>query len=251
MTPQQHRHIFFDLDSTLTPSRAPMHPKHAVLFKQLCDTRDVVVVTGGAEEQIRKQIPDVAPENYFMLSQQGNYAVHKNGELLWHETVTPEQEQYARGFSKKLVETFLADENLPPVNPDDTFENRGSQLAASVLGFHAPNEKKYAADPDQSKRRTLLKRHGKEVSELRGLGMEVMPAGTTTFDFILLGKHKGHNIERLLRRMQWHKDDCIYVGDALFPGGNDESVIGVIDTYAVKTPEDTFAFVESILKSGV
>ena len=29
-------------------------------------------------------------------------------------------------------------------------------------------------------------------------------------------------------------EECVYVGDALFAGGNDESVIGVVDTIAVE-----------------
>ena len=47
--------------------------------------------------------------------------------------------------------------------------------------------------------------------------------------------------------INWKKEDCLYVGDALFPGGNDETVIGIVPTHAVKDPDDTFRFIESNL----
>ena len=39
---------------------------------------------------------------------------------------------------------------------------------------------------------------------------------------------------------QSHRES-IYFGDMLFPGGNDESVIGVIKTVSVDNPVDTLA----------
>jgi len=237
-------HFFFDLDNTLTPSRAAMAPHHAPIFQELCARHDVVVVTGGAEEQIQKQIPFPSSGNFTMLSQQGNYAIAKDGMLLWYETVTPEQEAAVRAFADLLT----AELALSVSDPNDLFENRGSQLAYSTLGFHAANELKYAYDPDQSKRRALLAAHPEEIAQLRAAGVEAIPAGSTTIDFILKGKNKGYNIRRLIEKVNWHKDDCLYIGDALFPGGNDETVIGVIPTKAVKNPDETFEYLSSILR---
>ena len=235
--------FFFDLDSTLTPSRAPMRAEHRPVFERLCREREVVVVTGGAQGQIQMQIPLSAAGAYAMLSQQGNYAIAKDGTLLWHESISSEQERAVRAFCDALTRDLA----LPVTDPDDLFENRGSQLAYSTLGFHAPNELKYAYDPDQSKRRALLAAHADSLVQLRAAGIEAMPAGSTTIDFILAGKNKGHNIRRFLAREGWDVQRCVYVGDALFPGGNDESVIGVIPTHAVVGPDETFAFVSAML----
>ncbi|MCR4325759.1 MAG: HAD-IIB family hydrolase [Patescibacteria group bacterium] len=240
------KHIFFDLDSTLTPSRAQMLPEHVPIFERVCGERDVIVVTGGAVDQIRAQIPLPNSGNYYMLSQQGNHAVGKDGTLLWHETVSARQEQAVRAFADVLT----SDLGLPVKDKTDLFENRGSQLAYSTLGFHESNEKKYAYDPDQAKRRGLLARHADELKKLRDIGIEAMPAGTTTIDFILAGKNKGRNIARLMEDRGWKKEECLYIGDALFPGGNDESVIGVIPTHAVKDPSETFDFIQRELLSS-
>lgn len=220
-----------------------MLAEHIPLFEQLCKGRDVIVVTGGAQEQIQTQIPLPSVGRYYMLSQQGNYAIGKDGADLWHETVSAEQEKAVRAFCEALT----AELNLGVKDANDLFENRGSQLAYSTLGFHETNEKKYAYDHDQSKRRDLLARHAAELSELRKIGIEAMPAGTTTIDFILEGKHKGHNITRLLLHEGWNKEDCLYIGDALFPGGNDATVIGIIPTHPVKDQNETFSFIKDSL----
>lgn len=241
------KHVFFDLDSTLTPSRASMLTDHVPLFERLCRERDVIVVTGGEESQIHKQIPLSNVGLYYMLSQQGNHAVAKDGLILWRETVTPQQEAAVREFARKLTDEFVAQEHLTIPDVNDIFENRGSQFASSVLGFHAPNELKYKVDPDQSKRRALLTAHSKELATLREIGIEAMPAGTTTIDFILAGKNKGFNITRLIERESWRKEDCVYVGDALFEGGNDATVIGVIPTHTVKDHNETFDYIKANL----
>ena len=78
-------------------------------------------------------------------------------------------------------------------------------------------------------------------------GRRIKPAGAP---FILEGKHKGFNIAQFLNYQGWRKDDCIYIGDALFPGGNDAAVIGVIPTHAVKDDVETFEFIKSQLLSA-
>ena len=78
---------------------------------------------------------------------------------------------------------------------------------------------------------------------LNELAIDVVPGGTTCFDFFLRGKNKGYNVLRLIKKKDWRNTECVYVGDALFPGGNDETVIGVIPTHPVQGPDETFAFI--------
>ena len=58
-------------------------------------------------------------------------------------------------------------------------------------------------------------------------------------------ENKGTNVQKIIDYMQWSKDECIYFGDGLFPGGNDEFVIGVIDTVSVSDEKDCY---EKLLK---
>lgn len=237
------KHIFFDLDGTLTRSRTLMATDHQPLFKALCERRDVVVITGGQISQIEKQIPAEFAGLYFALSQSGNVAVSQAGEELWNEKMQPEQKEVILALVQKIHD----EQALVVKDENDLIEDRGSQLSYSLIGHHEDVSKKEAFDPGAKKRLAILAAHAAEISALHDVGVDVRPGGTTTFDFILAGRHKGFNITRLLEHEGWTKEDCMYVGDALFPGGNDETAIGVIPTHAVTGPDDTFKFIKVML----
>lgn len=233
------RHFFFDLDKTLTVSRSPMTSAHQEIFDALCASRDVVVVTGGSVAQIREQVTPRFDGRYFCLAQSGNEAKDKDGTELWREEFSDVQTEAVMRCIEALKQHFaiaVKDEN-------DLVEHRGAQISYSIIGFHEDVEKKYAFDPDDSRRVAALKAVPEAVAELTAAGVEVVPAGTTTYNFLLAGKNKGYNVKRFIEREGWQADECIYIGDALFPGGNDETVIGVIPTHPVKDPDETFAFV--------
>lgn len=241
--PNEYQQIFFDVDKTLTKSRSPMAPEHQEIFARLCAGRDVVVVTGGSRDQMREQVTPRFDGMYTALPQSGNLAIGKDGSEFWYDPLTDAQvEEIMRAIAelRKHFAITVRDEN-------DIIDNRGAQVSYSVIGFHEDIEKKYAFDPTDTKRQAALKALPEMVTRLDAVGIIAVPAGTTVFNFIPKGKDKGHNVERLIERMDWSKEDCIYVGDALYPGGNDESVMDVIDTKAVETPDDTFRFVEEIL----
>ncbi|OGG48740.1 hypothetical protein A3C18_00970 [Candidatus Kaiserbacteria bacterium RIFCSPHIGHO2_02_FULL_54_11b] len=237
------KHFFFDLDNTLTRSRTLMATPHQEIFKELCREKNVVVVTGGQLSQIQKQIPPSFNGEYFALSQSGNHAIGKNGGVLWSESFSAEQ----KAAILELIRTIHDDVALSVKDEDDLVEDRGSQISYSLIGHHEDIDKKEAFDPGAKKRLEILSRHKEAVEQLRAVGADVRPGGTTTFDFTIAGKHKGFNIIRLIEREGWKKEDCVYVGDALFPGGNDETVIGVIPTHAVRDPNETFDFVKKHL----
>jgi len=236
------KHVFFDLDKTLTASRSPMTVAHQEIFEKLLQKRDVVVVSGGNEEQVRRQVTPRFDDRYYALSQSGNHAMDKSGSDLWKESLSNEQEALIEEVIDVLKKEFP-----PALDPASTIEHRGAQTSYSVTGFDAPIEAKYAFDPGDVKRSSALKSHPEEVAKLLAQGIEVTPAGTSSFNFILTGKHKGYNIERFIKKMNWAKNDCLYIGDALFQGGNDETVIGVIPTQPIKDHNETFSFIEKNL----
>jgi HAD superfamily hydrolase (TIGR01484 family) len=201
-----------------------------------------VVVTGQAKKDVRKQIPVGV---CYLLTQTGNYAISKDGNILWEETFTEKQTSAVLAF----IERLKAELNLSVKDPDDLVELRGSQISYSIIGHHEALQKKYTFDRDQSMRRRILAKHPTAVAELNELGVDVIPGGTTCLDFFMKGRNKGFNVARLIEHEGWKKEDSLYVGDALFPGGNDETVIGVIPTRAVKNDDDTFTWIQTILSS--
>ncbi|MDZ4227226.1 MAG: HAD hydrolase family protein, partial [Patescibacteria group bacterium] len=166
--------------------------------------------------------------------------------VLWQEKPRREQAEAVLAFIRLLRKTFprkVKDE-------DDIVELRGSLIGYSLIGHHENPAKKKALDPDAVERKRMLAQFPDEIEKLHNVGIDVSPAGTTTIEFFLAGRNKGFNIERLIEHERWKKEECIYIGDELEPGRNDESVIGVIPTHAVKDPEETFDFIRNELLSS-
>jgi HAD superfamily hydrolase (TIGR01484 family) len=237
------KHFFFDLDNTLTPSRQPMLPEHRTVFVEFCKAYDVIGVSGQELASFCSQLPVEAVGTYYVLAQVGNHAYDLNGEIMWQETPSEEQTQMVLDFVAKLRSAYpreVKDEN-------DIIELRGSLIGYSLIGHHEDPEKKAALDPGSVLRKKMLAHFADEVARLREAGIDVSPAGTTTIEFFLAGRNKGFNIKRFIDFKKWSGEESVYVGDELESGRNDESVIGVIPTHAVTDPDDTFAYIASVL----
>ncbi len=238
-----HKHFFFDLDNTLTRSKSKIEQAHAAMLLQLSPRADIVAVSGSRESVISDHLEGLRGV-YHMLSQNGNYAEHRDGKVLWNRTLAPFQKEAIERVVRKMI-AFLS---LPINNPDDIFEDRGSQMSYSLIGHHENIALKEKVDPDFMKRKELLRQFSRDIRNLEEeVNIEVRIGGTTCLDFFERGKHKGYNIAEFIRERGWEADRCIYFGDALFPGGNDETVIGVIPTQPVKDYRETYRYLASML----
>jgi len=214
------KHFIFDLDGTITESRQEMKPE---TFKALCslECETVSVISGASTEQIKKQLGKFQPK--FILAQSGNDTKFWKNELTKDEIV--EIMNHIDMINASYPEYFLTVKDL--------IQNRGSQLAFSFIGHNTNIEDKKAFDQQGNFRRTVL-----DTVPFNSNSLEVRVAGTTCLDYTKKDGTKGKNIEKLIKELNWNKEDCIYFGDALEPGQNDETVIGVIETVKVKNPED-------------
>lgn len=222
---KQKKYLFFDLDGTLTPSRQKIKPQMAEILPTL--GRTIIVVSGSKNLQIREQIGDLI---VYLLGQNGNQAIDPYGNLLWENILTSEEKHVVDNHIN-LIRPQLT-HTIP--NENDLIEDRGSQISFSIYGHNAPPEEKKACDGDFKKRQALLLKYP-FVSD----SMEVQIGGSTCLDYFKKGFNKGTNVKRLIETLGWDKNECVYFGDALFPGGNDDSVVGVIDTIKVQDENDT------------
>ena len=223
------KHLFFDLDNTVTRSRSKISEAMREALSE--SGKDIIIVSGATCEQITWQLDGV---DCFKLGQNGNHAEDKGGNLIWQELLTDEEKVEIMKHIGSMPRTWEVS------NVDDLVQDRGCQISYSLLGHNEVLEKKEAFDPKSNIRKSLLENYP-FVSET----LQVKIGGTTCFDYTAKGKHKGFYVERLIEKMGWKKDECVYFGDMLFPGGNDESVIGVIDTEAVENPEDTLSILRA------
>lgn len=220
------------MDQTIAPARQSVLPDMRALLTRLPTT--ITIVSGSTVEQIRFQSQQLPA---FMLGQNGNHANDIAGSELWNVPL----EQHHRAEILHHIETLIAhlDHDL---NHDWTpIEDRGAQITFSPIGNTAPTEVKQTYDPDRKRRESLLEKVPFLSEELA-----VKMGGSTSFDYIHKDRHKGANVQKLIDHMDWQADECLYFGDGLFPGGNDEAVIGVIDTVLVKDHHDTYRKLQAL-----
>lgn len=221
-----YTHLFFDLDNTLTPSRSPIQPHMLELLQQLPHT--LIIVSGSTNQQMRIQVGNL---QCYQLGQNGNDALDTTGKSLWAHDLSDSEKKDIEAHTqavRSLITHPVPDEN-------DLIEDRGSQVSFSIYGHNAPPAEKKACDGDFKKRKALL-----EACPFESLTLDVQVGGSTCLDYFKRGYHKGSNVKKLIELMQWNPEECVYFGDALFPGGNDSSVVGVIETVAVADEEDTY-----------
>lgn len=178
-----------------------------------------IIVSGASKEQMISQLGKLPCT---LLAQNGN------DNHLWKRELTLTERArinlHIRRFS-------VLDERL---------EDRGCQISYSFTGHHAPKSKKKRFDPTGAKRKAILDKYPAPFH------IQIKIGGTTCLDYIPLHGDKGANISKYIKKMEWMPSECLYIGDALFHGGNDESVQGVIPTFQVGSPEDTLAFLKQI-----
>jgi len=121
------------------------------------------------------------------------------------------------------------------IEGDKIIEDRITQVTFSALGQNAPLDKKSIWDPDQSKRREI-----KTEIESRLPDVEINIGGTTSLDFLPKGFNKAKGLIRLLDKLGMTINDMVFVGDAIFPGGNDYSAYEAgIESIKVSGPLET------------
>jgi HAD superfamily hydrolase (TIGR01484 family) len=125
----------------------------------------------------------------------------------------------------------------------ETIEDRGSQITFSALGQQAPLEEKKKWDPDFVKRKkvkTLLEKLIPEFSVRLG--------GATSVDVTKPGIDKAYGIRKLRDILGIGIKEMIFIGDALFPGGNDYPAeeAGVV-SIRVRDPDESKRVIETII----
>lgn len=222
----QYTHLFFDMDQTIAPARQPILPEMYELLTSLPQT--IIIVSGQEVSKIQWQSNNLPA---YVLGQNGNHAIDTEKNELWNVQLDEAHRKEILTHIAQLT-SLLNETPNPDWNP---IEDRGAQITFSPIGNTAPHELKQAYDPNRAKRDALL-----EQAPLQSAEVVVKIGGSTSFDYIHKDRHKGTNVQKLIDRMGWNKDECVYFGDGLFPGGNDEAVIGVIETIPVKDHLDTY-----------
>ena len=125
----------------------------------------------------------------------------------------------------------------------ERIEDRGSQITFSGLGQKAPIDAKKAWDPDFVKRKALQ-------AALQNLlpDLSINVGGSTSIDITQKGIDKAYGMRRLAEQSGIALKAMLFLGDAIYPGGNDDAVRAAgIETVKVRDVEETLAVVAGII----
>jgi len=125
----------------------------------------------------------------------------------------------------------------------EVIEDRGSQITFSALGQQAPLEEKSKWDPDFTKRKKI-----KAILDTLIPEFSVRMGGATSIDITKPGIDKAYGIRKLRDLLGISLKEMIYIGDALFVGGNDYPAeeAGVV-SIPVQGPHETKRVTEAII----
>jgi len=241
------RLIVFDLDGTLAPSKSSLAPQTAGLVRDLLGIIRVAVISGGAwaqfEEQLLSDLPqDSVLANLSLLPTCGTKFFQYRGkwEELYSEDLTAEQKGKIIGSLDKASR----EAGFDTVKVwGAVVEDRGSQVTYSALGQQAPLAEKEKWDPDFAKRKKIT-----AILETLIPEFSIRMGGATSIDVTKPGIDKAYGIGKLRDTLHLSFREMVYIGDALFPGGNDYPAeeAGVI-SIPVKGPDDTNVVIKTIL----
>ena len=239
--------VVFDLDGTLAESKSAIDAEMAQLLEHLLGLVRVAVISGGAWEQFDKQVLAYLPHderlrNLSLLPTCGTrfYRYGSGWELLYAEDFT---EVERKKIVDSLQQTITSTGGNPERVSGELIEDRGSQITFSALGQLAPLEEKKKWDPDFVKRKKL-----EVVLETLIPEFSVHVGGATSIDVTQHGIDKAYGIRKLRDILRIPIDEMIFIGDALFPGGNDYPAkeAGAL-SIEVKDPHETKRVIEAIV----
>jgi len=239
--------IVFDLDGTLAESKASLDKEMTVLFSRLIDTVKVAIISGGDWPQFEKQVlSNLTKEKHL-----------KNLSIL--PTCGTKFFQYKHGWKELYAENFTDDEKKKIINSlDDAIkksktkvektwgeqiEDRNTQITFSALGQQAPLDAKKVWDPNFAKRKKIKAILAKTLPEF-----SVQMGGATSIDITKPGIDKAYGMRKLKKILGIKISEMIFIGDALFEGGNDypASTTGA-DCIQVRDPNETKKLIEAII----
>lgn len=248
--------IAFDLDGTLAPSKSRFHPRMVALFDRLLAKYHVCVISGGKFELFQRQFlsqittePDSLSRLHLMpTSGTRYYRFEKNDWLLkYAEDFTPAQKKkIIRALEEGLEESGFKEERIY----GDLIEDRGSQITLSVLGQDIVAE----LGEEGVRIKESWDRDGTKKMKIRDIVADKIPefyvraAGATSIDVTLPGVDKAYGMQKLMEATGFKKEEILFMGDKIIPGGNDYAVEEMgIDCIAVGKWQDTAYAIEGIV----
>lgn len=250
--------IAFDLDGTLAPSKSPAPDRMTELLARLLDKFHICIISGGKFEQFEKQLlsnlkadPIELDKLHIMPTCGTRYFKYDITKKSWARIYA---EDFKEEEKKKIIAALNKGFDDLKYRAKKTYgeciEDRGSQITFSVLGQDIVDALgaegvriKEAWDPDNKKKNELRDYIAPLIPEF-----EVRVGGVTSIDITKKGIDKAYGINKLIKFLEVSKDEILFIGDRLRPGGNDYPVKEMgVDSLEISNWQETAAAIEAIL----
>lgn len=241
--------ILFDLDDTLGESFKPPERAMIDLLGRLLLLRKVGIMSAATFDRIERDVIARLPtpadfEKLFIFPTSGAQCyLYMSGEWedVYNAGFTDAEREMIMSALRDAIQATGITRGVVPYG--ERIIDRGSEIVFTPLGEGAPNDVKSAYDPDGAKRSVVIRILKEKIP-----GFEIRLGGRTTIDITPAGIDKSHGVEWLSKKLGVPASNMLYVGDALYPGGNDEPVKRTgIQTREVRNPEETRAFIDVLL----
>ena len=239
--------VIFDLDGTLAESKSSLDPEMAGLLKNLLSMVRVAVISGGDWPQFEQQLLSNLPQDQSLCS----LSLLPTCGTKFYEYTDGWKQLYSEGLSEEerariiqaLQEVVAASGFAAQETWGEVIEDRGSQITFSALGQQAPFQAKRDWDPDFVKRAAI-----KAALDPRLPEFSIRMGGTTSIDITKSGIDKSYGIRKLQELLGIPIPQMIFIGDALFPGGNDYPAKEAgVECIQVRDPDESKRVIEALI----
>jgi phosphomannomutase len=233
--------IMFDLDGTLVVSKSKMDSAMSVLLIKLISIKKVAIISGSGFPEFERNLLSALPintpnlSNLILLPTSGTRLYMWKGS--WHQEYAENLSIQEKNKIINALETSLKQSGFEKSQKTygEIIEHTDSQITFSALGQRAPIEEKSKWDPDQTKRIKIIDILKPKIPEF-----DIKMGGTTSIDITKKGINKSYGIHKLESFLQIPLEKMLFIGDALYPGGNDYPAKATgIDCIQVRDPEET------------
>jgi phosphomannomutase len=252
--------IVFDLDGTLTETKSNLEPYMSRVLVTLLKSKKVAVIGGGTYRQFKKQFvsrltcPPALLTRLFLFPTTATSFYRYHGG--WKKVYALELSKKARQQVKQAFRDVLRE--IHYVRPQKVYgkvlEDRGSQMTFSALGQDIVarlGKKGVQMKKEWTQKNTPLKFKITKLVARRLPGLEVRASGFTSIDVTRKGIDKEYGVRQIEKYLHMPIRKMLFVGDALFPGGNDYAAKRTgVECVAVRGPHDTKKIIKNILKSA-
>lgn len=255
---REKKMVVFDIDGTLTPSKAPADKEMIELLLKLLDKRSVAIIGGGKYDLFKEQLVEKLPpqdkrlEKLYLFPTNSTAFYRFDGD--WKKVYSHElSEEEKDKIKKAFEETF---QEVGYQHPEKTYgtviEDRGTQITFSALGQEVVamtgKEEGVRLKEEWNKNYDGLRQQMREILQKRLPEFEVRAGGLTSIDITRKGIDKAYGVRQISEHLGVKIEDMLFVGDAIFPGGNDYAALQTgIDYVKVKDPEHTKELIKIII----